>query len=113
MQSAPAAKTAHIARRLAIQRTDHSRSLRNMVQYQVPGRNRTGAVLHVKDHGPDDEVKGSIPLNDTAARTAVPKEYILKTVGLPGYRGANASTGFHARSEKKQDIRPAIKYAAK
>jgi hypothetical protein len=41
------------------------------------------APVQAKNEGSDEAVKGFMTLNEIAVKTGVPKEYILKTVGLP------------------------------
>jgi hypothetical protein len=43
----------------------------------------TEAPVQTKDQGSDEAVKGFMTLNEIAVKTSMPKEYILKTVGLP------------------------------
>jgi hypothetical protein len=69
------------------------------------------ALVQSKNQGSDEAVKGFMTLNQIAVKTGVPKEYILKTVGLPPDIDGRMPIRewMHAQGKSIQDIRAAVK----
>ncbi|MBI4874854.1 MAG: 4Fe-4S binding protein [Acidobacteria bacterium] len=66
-----------------------------------------------KDHGSgsEEEVKGFMTLNEIALKTGVPKDYLLKTLGLSEQIDARQPVRewMHAHGKSIQDLRDAVK----
>jgi len=70
-----------------------------------------------KDHAPgaEQQIKGFMTLNEIALKSGVPKDYILKTLGLPADTDGRAPVRdwMHDRGKTIQDLRDAVaKYKA-
>ena len=94
--------------------------VRRLVSGEKPAAPEPAAApktpAQAKEHGPDEEVKGFMTLNEISVKTGVPKEYILKTAGLPLDIDGRTPVRewMHAQGKSIQDIRAAVKeYAVK
>ncbi|MFB3825163.1 MAG: 4Fe-4S binding protein [Bryobacteraceae bacterium] len=79
-----------------------------------PAAKKTAAAAKKQDHAPGEEepeVKGFMTLNEVALKTGVPKEYILKALGITAKVDPRTPLRewMHEHDKSVQDVRDAVK----